>query len=258
MNKRQMLGLDRDRKLPVILLIDDDMVSREVTATVLTLNGYLVYVAADGASALEMIADGRCVPELILADAQMPGVSGVELINKLRGLTRARLFAVSGSEPPAEVKSAADGFLLKPFDVSDLEKLISSHWLEETPPSAKDRFGDQPVVSGAVLAQLRSMMPEQKVREILKAVVVDLGNRIRAIETAIRTGNVGEIKRIGHAVKGGCAMAGAVQASYIGALLEELPGDGQSNQLDNSAVLVEDLRAAAGNLERMLEAELPT
>ena len=52
-----MLNFETRRKLPTLLLIDDDMVSREVTATVLTMNGYTGHTAADGwPVALEMLA----------------------------------------------------------------------------------------------------------------------------------------------------------------------------------------------------------
>ncbi len=75
--------------LPVVLLIDDDLVSREVTATVLTMNGFTVHTAEDGAAALELLTLRRTVPQalrpdVILMDAQMPGLSGTELIAELR------------------------------------------------------------------------------------------------------------------------------------------------------------------------------
>ena len=46
-----------------VLLIDDDLVSREVTATVLTLNGYTVHTAESGAAALEVLAAMKPAPE---------------------------------------------------------------------------------------------------------------------------------------------------------------------------------------------------
>jgi hypothetical protein len=52
-------------------------------------------------------------------------------------------------------------------------------------------------------------------------------------------------------------MAGALGAAHIGALIESGILDNQGNQLDNSAGVLQDLRAAALNLERMLEAEFP-
>ena len=73
----------------------------------------------------------------------------------------------------------------------------------------------------------------------------------------LRKGDDAEVRRIGHAIKGGCGMAGAMQAARVGALFEEISAEPESNHLDNSMALLSDLRAAARNLERMLEAELP-
>ncbi|MGB7266676.1 MAG: Hpt domain-containing protein, partial [Terracidiphilus sp.] len=94
-------------------------------------------------------------------------------------------------------------------------------------------------------------------RQIYAAVVADLSRRIEALAGAIEHRDFAEIRRIGHAIKGGCGMAGAVQAAHLGALLEAAPGSPHDNQLDNSATLLRDLRTAAQGLERMLEAELP-
>ena len=55
MHTKTMLSFDDRRKLPSLLLIDDDLVSREVTATVLTMNGFLVTTAEDGPSALHLL-----------------------------------------------------------------------------------------------------------------------------------------------------------------------------------------------------------
>jgi CheY-like chemotaxis protein len=127
MQTSTMLSFDTHRKLPTLLLIDDDMVSREVAATVLTMSGYTVHTATGGALALEMRATQQCAPGVVLMDAQMPGISGTELIAALRGRTKAHIFALSGSNPPHEVMAAVDGFLLKPFDAEALEKLLEGH-----------------------------------------------------------------------------------------------------------------------------------
>ncbi|HEX4758387.1 MAG TPA: response regulator [Terracidiphilus sp.] len=253
-----MLNFDDRRKLPTLLLIDDDLVSREVTATVLTMSGYTVHTAMDGDSALVMLSSGGVKPDAILMDAQMPGLSGIRLIAELRTRTKARVFAISGSNPPHEVVDAADGFLLKPFSVDALGKLIAgpATQLAQFAPSRLDP--SEPVISPEILAQFRSMMPETAVREIYVAVVADLTRRLQALEAAIAKGDDVEIRRMGHAIKGGCGMAGALQAARLGALLEEPPGETESNQLDNRMALLGDLRAAARNLERMLEAEIST
>jgi CheY-like chemotaxis protein len=249
-----MLDRSTERRLPVVLLIDDDLVSREVAATVLTMAGFTVHTAVDGDTALDMIVREVCRPGAILMDAQMPGLSGTELIAELRSHSNARIYAISGSDATTEIVNAADGFLLKPFNAESLRKMIDGFQ-----PEAASTLLDphEPVVSAEVLSQLRKVMPESAVRQIYSAVVSDLGSRIEALGSAIAKGDAAEIRRIGHAIKGGCGMAGALQAARLGALLEATPLTAKDNQLDNSAILLSDLRAAALGLERMLNAELP-
>jgi len=263
MHTKTMLSFDDRRKLPSLLLIDDDLVSREVTATVLTMNGFLVTTAEDGPSALHLLGSrgstGDVIrPDVILMDAQMPGLSGIGLIKELRALTKARIIAISGSYPADEIGAAVDGFLLKPFSVNALEKMLDGSVKASTSGTGSRLDLNEPVISLDTLAQFRGMMSDSAVNEIYVAVIADLNKRIQALEAAIAKGNGEEVRRIGHAIKGGCGMAGALQAARLGALFEEDSGETESNQLDNRMALLADLRSATRNLERILEAELST
>lgn len=250
-----MLDIGAQRELPVVLLIDDDLVSREVTATLLTLNGYTVHTAENGDAGMAMLADGTLQPGVILTDAQMPGLSGMELIGRLRAAcNKASVYLISGSQPPEEAVRAVDGLLLKPFNAEVLRRMIERH-VAEAKPTFLD--GAEPVVSLEVLNQLRQLMPESAVREIYVAVVADLKRRIEALGMAISKHDTAEVRRIGHAIKGGCGMAGALQAARLGALLEAQSPESADNHLDNSRTLLRDLRTAARGLQRILENELP-
>jgi CheY-like chemotaxis protein len=253
-----MFGLTLRRDQVAVLLIDDDLVSREVTATVLTLNGYTVHTAESGSAALEVLATIKPAPEIILMDTQMPGLSGTELIRQMREQSKARILAISGSALPLDVIEATDGFLIKPFEVEAMRKALNSRASEAATSTAVSMLdSDAPVINLAVLAQLRALMPEPAVRQIFRAIVSDLNQRAAALELALVKGDNAEAARIGHAIKGGCAMAGASQAARLGALIEKGARTGGGNQLDNGAVLVGDLRAAARALESMLDPELP-
>jgi CheY-like chemotaxis protein len=247
-----MLDLSTQRALPTVLLIDDDLISREVMATVLTMSGYTVHTAVDGAASLELLADGQCIPDVVLMDAQMPGLSGPELIAQLRARTRACIFAISASQPPAEVTAATDGFLLKPFSPEDLHKILKAH-APRPAPAASTLSPNEPVVDPKTLAQLREVMSEAKLQEIFAAILTDLAQREHLLEAAIAKGDAAEIRRIGHAIKGGCGMAGAVQIARIGALLEAVKLETEGDDRDNSVCLLQDLRIASANLQRMLE-----
>jgi CheY-like chemotaxis protein len=257
-----MIDFAPRQDLPTLLLIDDDLVSREVMATVLTSNGYRVQTVADGAASVDLLASRACVPGVILLDAQMPGLSGNRLIEALRAHSPASIFLISSSNVPASAAAAADGFLLKPFTVEALRKLLEAH---QPPAIQSDAHGSQlaePVVSLETLAQLREMMPETAVRHIYAAAISDLVRRIDALEIAVAGGNGDEVCRIGpaigHAIKGGCGMVGALQAARLGAWLESGTLDGKGNYFDNIPKVIADLRAAAQNLENMIKDELPS
>jgi CheY-like chemotaxis protein len=245
-----MLGIGGDRSYPTVLLIDDDMISREVIATILTLNGYTLHTAEDGAGSVKILEDGKCLPQVILVDVQMQGLNGVELVKELRARSEAAIYAISGSSLPKELESVVDGFLQKPFSPESLQKLLDEHNLK---PAPSELSANEPVVSAKILSQFRQMMPEATVREVYAAVVTDLKKRMTALDAAIARKDVTEVRRIGHTIKGGCGMAGARQAARLGALLEA-----ESDELNNSAAIRLQLTLAQENLERMLEVEFPT
>jgi CheY-like chemotaxis protein len=244
-----MFRIGANRELPIIMAIDDDMVSREVVATLLTLNGYTVHTAIDGEDSLRLLESDECVPQVILMDAQLPGIRGAELVEQLRQRTKAYIYAVSGSRPSQELLASADGFLMKPFDVTALKKLLEGHIPQSSMPTPDH---SEAVLNPKTLAQFRQMMPEPMVREIYVAVTADLKKRHASLRTAIAQGDTAEIRRIGHAIKGGCGMAGALQAARLGAMLEA-----ESDQLYNSEKVLRDLHTAMQNLERMLDTEFP-
>jgi CheY-like chemotaxis protein len=281
-----MLNAGKDRALPEVLLIDDDLVSREVMATVLTMSGFAVYAAADGAKSLKLLAGTEFVPGLILMDTQMPGLSGRRLIEELRTRSQAPIVAISASHPAQELSAACDGFLLKPFAADDLIALLDKLEANKSPfptqqtagpafnPTAFNPAEDPkprpspvpstaagsaaPVVNAQTLADLRQMMPDAAVRQIYAALLKDLIERQAALRAAIAKGDHPEIRRIGHAIKGGCAMAGAVESARLGAEIESGALENEGNQLDDSTRILRDLTTAVGNLKRMLDAEFPT
>jgi len=249
-----MSEMKSQREFPVVLLIDDDLVSREVAATLLTLSGYTVHSAESGEAALKMLDERQCAPGAILCDGQMPGLSGVELMAGLRARCRsAVVYVMSGSQPAEDLVAAADGVLLKPFDGEMLWGL-----LQRIPGRRQESElnGEAPVVSTKVLNKLREMMSEEALRKIYVTMVTDLDTRIEALGAAVARRDAEEVRRIGHSIKGGCSMAGAMQAARLGAMLESEPM-GEDNHLDNIEGLLADLRAAARGLHRILDSELP-
>ena len=72
-----------------ILLVDDDQGVRESTARMLRSAGYTVQVASTGEDAFEAAKTGGF--DVVLSDMRMPGLSGIDVLRKLREVRRRRV-----------------------------------------------------------------------------------------------------------------------------------------------------------------------
>ncbi len=249
---RTMAAIETIRNFPRVLIIDDDMVSREVMATVLTMTGYDVHTAPSGTESLVLLDSDVFFPDVILMDTQMPGINGATLIAQLRARTHATIYAISGSQAPDSVIAGADGFLLKPIGPEALQQVLEQHIFELPKHSfARPSSALQPpVLSPKTLSRFREMMSENAVREIYLAVLGDLERRRIALDAALKNGDGASIQRIGHSIKGGCGMAGALEAARVGELLEA-----RGNDLEYIRTLLPLLESVTRNLQRMLDSE---
>jgi CheY-like chemotaxis protein len=104
-----------------ILVVDDDPYLLGLIVDVLTIEGYQVVGARNGAEAMRSITEAR--PRVVLLDMQMPVLDGWEFVNLMRdnGLNLP-VVIMTGSHNAhdwaAQVK--ADDYLGKPFDLDDL------------------------------------------------------------------------------------------------------------------------------------------
>lgn len=104
-----------------VLVVDDDRVVRSVTARVLRRAGYDVVEAETAGEALR-IAEGRAL-DLLLSDVIMPGMSGPELVARVRTLRpESRALLMSGFGPAAVGREhgPVTPFLEKPFTPTTL------------------------------------------------------------------------------------------------------------------------------------------
>ena len=114
-----------------ILVVEDDATQREILVYNLRKQGYEVRFAADGDEAELELAEG--VPDLILLDWMMPGVSGLELARRIRKGADTREVPVIMLTARAEEEDVirgldvgADDYITKPYSVSELLARVRS------------------------------------------------------------------------------------------------------------------------------------
>jgi DNA-binding NtrC family response regulator len=116
-----------------LLIVDDEVLVCESLQEMLSLEGYTVDAASDGAAALAKIAEHRY--RLILSDMRMPGLNGIELLKELKGRDpdTAVIFITGHGHIEGAVeaiKLGAYDYLTKPIDDLRL-KLSIQHALEQ-------------------------------------------------------------------------------------------------------------------------------
>jgi two-component system response regulator PrrA len=141
-----------------ILAVDDDLAILRALRRGLRLEGFEVETTDSGAQALELVDE--TVPEAVVLDVSLPGISGIEVCSRLRA---------RGSEVPVLILSAlddvadrvaglaagADDYVVKPFDLAELVlRLRALLRRAGRPPGAAVRVGPLTVDPGARLATL--------------------------------------------------------------------------------------------------------
>ena len=111
-----------------ILFVEDNQMVAGAVRETLESKGWVVETCSDGTAALETIASDAHY-DLLLLDCELPGVNGLELVQRARKLThRSRTPIIMFSANPVEaaaLKAGADEFLPKPQGISALVETIT-------------------------------------------------------------------------------------------------------------------------------------
>jgi len=114
-----------------IMVVDDNLVHRRMSQTILTAAGYVVTLADGGPQALASFEKNP--PDVVLLDVRMPGMDGFEVCQRLRALPRGKrvpiLFLTDVSDltsPDQAVAVGSDDFLNKPINRIELLMRVRS------------------------------------------------------------------------------------------------------------------------------------
>ena len=134
-----------------ILVVDDDVAIRELIALALEKSAHTVHRAASVGQARTLIA--HTPVDAVVSDIYMPGETGLEFLEELRGETPdlpVILVTARGSVETAALAARIGAFeyLAKPFDVRQLVELVNSA-LRPTPPSTPPEPGPESMIVGS-------------------------------------------------------------------------------------------------------------
>jgi two-component system, cell cycle sensor histidine kinase and response regulator CckA len=120
------MGAPLETKRPIVLVVDDDVVTRNLVANLLHRANYSVLAAANGKEALELARNYPGQIDLLITDTAMPRMGGVELGEQIVR-ERPEIKVLLLCARPADEASAREGWrsLHKPLDNSLLRRTVT-------------------------------------------------------------------------------------------------------------------------------------
>jgi len=120
--------MDRLERIPRILIIDDEEVVLDSCRQILRKENYQLTTVSNGELGIQLLQEKE--PDLVLVDLKMPGLSGFEVLKKIRDLDPNIIsIVITGfstvSSAIEAMKNGAYDFLPKPFTPDELRLIIS-------------------------------------------------------------------------------------------------------------------------------------
>ena len=111
-----------------LLVVDDDRTVADVVSVYLTNAGYTIARAEDGPTALELATAE--LPDLVVLDLMLPGISGLEVCRRLRGLGPVPIIMLTARTSEDDrilgLECGADDYITKPFSPRELASRVQA------------------------------------------------------------------------------------------------------------------------------------
>lgn len=126
-----------------ILVVEDEPAIQELISYSLRQAGHAVLPAADAEQAMTLVNDA--LPDLVLLDWMLPGISGIEFARMLRRVTRTKTIPIimltaraEESDKVTGLEIGADDYITKPFSPRELIARIKAVLRRRLPEAADD------------------------------------------------------------------------------------------------------------------------
>jgi signal transduction histidine kinase/DNA-binding NarL/FixJ family response regulator len=212
-----------------ILLAEDNPINQLLVTALLKRMGHRVTCAADGAIAVATAGERRF--DLILMDMQMPRLGGLSAAAAIRGgqgpnaaTPILALTADAAERRPLYQDGPIDAVLTKPINSRALADALAS-WSQASSKPCKGavtslvRPGKSPL-DDKILAEVRSLLGQARLDQLLDLLADELEARPRAIRDALADRAFDRAAAEAHSLKGAAANLGAGEVAATAAMLE--------------------------------------
>lgn len=217
---------DKPQQPVRVLVVDDDDLTRRSIVRLLTIRGFAVGDAADGASALAAMRE--VAYDVVLSDIGMPGLSGIALLKAVRSEHRHLPMVLLTGAPSTDtaieaLRYGAFSYLKKPCDsdalVDELTRASRHHELaralDVSPALARELHADRDLEARFDRALEGIYMVFQPIVDIASAMPYGYEALVRTSERSIphpgalleAAEHLGRLPELGRTIRGACARA---------------------------------------------------
>jgi CheY-like chemotaxis protein len=193
-----------------VLLAEDGEDNQRLLMAFLKLGGAEATLAVDGAEAVRLVKEANYNYDLILMDMQMPVMDGYQATAELRraGYAKPIIAVTAHAAPEDRAKCLAAGctdYLSKPISRSVLLSTCAGYLSSAPTPAAKPASGEAPAapLPGKGSASLcSSLATDPRVAKVLDRFVSRLPERVSQIQTLLDGGDLENLRKAVHNLKG--------------------------------------------------------
>ena len=250
-----------------ILVAEDLHTNQQIIIEMIGLLGHQVEIAHNGQIAVEKYLSGEY--SLIFMDCQMPVMDGYTATQKLRrieierNIKRCPIIALTAGSDKEDRdrcrKAGMDGYLTKPFSISDIQKSIDKY-LQPTPFKIETRNEVSSKVRGKISndsdqtkeSKILDLSAIENIREIerqtgrtilpsiFEGYVKQMEEKLRDIENDARSKDSISVYRTAHAIKSMSANIGAEKVRLISSVIETRGKASDCNDLPDSIATLKE------------------
>ena len=242
-----------------VLLVEDNPINQQVAGAMLAKLGLEMTLANNGREAVGLVRERRF--DLALMDCQMPVMDGYEATAAIRQTETGRdkrlpIIALTANSMPGDeqkcLDAGMDGFLAKPFTLTQLQVLLARWLLPARASQGLDAPADNPADglpaanAAAIneqtlesLCELDEAGGKDLMKKVLNIFLESAQTSVVQIENAIRTGDSKVLSRAAHTLKSSTANVGAETLSAFYRQLERL---GREERIDEARALLDQIR----------------
>ena len=196
-----------DLKKKNILVVDDNLINREVASEILKNAGCKVEIAISGEEAIEKAQNQRF--DIILMDIQMPGMDGIKASNEIRKLNLEHMpkiiamtaYAMKEDESKF-INLGMDDYLPKPIRAKSLIEKVLDHTSEDLLDDTSNGNLSFEIINLKVIEQLKKYGGEDILDSVYNEFNDETKPQLEECKLALANKNWDEMKKILHTLKG--------------------------------------------------------